>query len=220
MGSTDSCRIYSKAYLHCLKNNDMSWGKCTDYLHMLNECRWRADAAVAPRTIQVAVAAPMDNSDPCHIHSKAYIDCLNSNKEPLGKCTHYLHMFNECCWRAEAVAGTQTIQPAAPAAPTGKDDPHEFHSKGYKDCLHNHDILMGKCKYHHKMNRLGADGGSTASEIHSKALKDCLHNHDILVGKCKYHCKMSRLGADWGSTSSEIHSKALKVYQQTESAAG
>ncbi|XP_054800284.1 uncharacterized protein LOC129304598 [Prosopis cineraria] len=68
------------------------------------------DAVMGPRTIQhetvgspaaIAAAAPAPTanslgSDACNVHSKAFLDCLNSNGSEISKCQFYVDMLAEC----------------------------------------------------------------------------------------------------------------------------
>ncbi|KAI3770092.1 hypothetical protein L6452_01213 [Arctium lappa] len=62
------------------------------------------DSVMGPRTIQheTVVAAATDAaannpvSDACGMHSKAFLDCLNSSGSDIGKCQFYMDMLSEC----------------------------------------------------------------------------------------------------------------------------
>ncbi|KAK9060316.1 hypothetical protein SSX86_021020 [Deinandra increscens subsp. villosa] len=62
------------------------------------------DSIMGPRTIQheaAAAAAPdsavtNSSSDACGMHSKAFLDCINSSGNDISKCQFYMDMLSEC----------------------------------------------------------------------------------------------------------------------------
>ncbi|KAG0547684.1 hypothetical protein BDA96_01G101800 [Sorghum bicolor] len=108
------------------------------------------DAARGPETVQVAAPAPMDSADPCHSHSKDFLDCLNSHEIKLGKCMHHLALLHQCRRRADDAmehSKVQTEGTTAPAALMGNNAGSCYIPYlELKICLNNDEVKLGKCE--------------------------------------------------------------------------
>ncbi|CAN6315899.1 unnamed protein product [Urochloa humidicola] len=222
MGNSDSCHVYYDAYLDCLKSNKNSWSKCSSYRDMLDECQDRADAVKGPRSIKVVSATPTDDSDPCHIHTKAYVACLNNSKVPLGKCMDHAHMYNECCWRLDSAARAKVaylVLKLFTFLLLNVEQANYFLVR----LMCNRVTIDSTAQAKDPVNEVTVAAPITKADpcdIHSKAYNDCQDKSEMLQGKYRYHLKMLREcrrsvntaagpGMEKGK-SCDIHSKACR----------
>ncbi|CAL4935824.1 unnamed protein product [Urochloa decumbens] len=98
--NADPCHIHSKDFEDCLNSHEIRLGKCRDHLRLLYQCRQKALAVIEEAAAAAAPAAPMGNTDSCHIPYEKLKRCVNNEEVRLGKCELHLHVLFACHMRA------------------------------------------------------------------------------------------------------------------------